>query len=346
MFRKRPRDKDDPARDKPDDKAKALARRDDGAAPPEKKHLDAVLEVLGGPDKGKAIPLTRIVTLIGRDEKCDVVLPDATVSREHGQIEQSVNEWIYTNFSENGTWINRKRADRAVLTSGDTIEAGSQTRLRFVLKEPELAPVAPVVRRRVRRSREDIQADDERDDQTSTLSIGETLLKRRKLLIGISVYLVGIIAIFVALSLSGGTGSQSSRIPEFEKEKLRIWLNTLTFKRKPDMTMAGTRLREAEQYAQRYPFGDEMDLFNAIRAFQEAAEYGGSPRLREFRYQKMFTETKQRLLDDLWALYRNALIAEAQGNTYQTRQLYNRILKRLPEYCPFYEHVQARLNNL
>ena len=84
MFRKRPRDEPDESSE-----SKDLIRRDQGVGPPAPRLL-ASLEVSSGPDKGESFPLTRMITLIGRDETCDIVLSDETVSREHGKIDETL----------------------------------------------------------------------------------------------------------------------------------------------------------------------------------------------------------------------------------------------------------------
>lgn len=348
MFRKRPRDNES------GESGKELARRD--AAPPAAQSQaptrEASLEFLGGPRNDEKLVLTRIVTLIGRDETCDVAIDDSTVSREHGQIEQTVGQWVYTNFSENGTWINRKRAERVALSDGDILEIGSQTRIRFRLQEVQPTTVVAPVRRRPRRTREEIEAEAAQDEtqEQKPRTVTSDLFKRRKVIIGLAAYLAAMVALFAFLGLRSDNGDSGPPMAErFEPEDLARWLDTLNFGLPRDMGMAAKKLKEAEQLYSGYQFGAPMDLYNAVRAFQEASEYAGGGRIRDFKYQKMFTDAKRDLVHELWTRYRDALVAEAQQNRLGARHLYWQILQRIPDSNnprSFYAHIRYRLSRL
>jgi len=80
-----------------------------------------------------ALPLhSGAVTRIGRGLSADVHIDDASVSRRHARIvERSGRAWLLDDRSMNGTWVNGKRVDAAILTNGDEIVLGRVT-LRFV----------------------------------------------------------------------------------------------------------------------------------------------------------------------------------------------------------------------
>lgn len=50
---------------------------------------------------------------IGRSSHCDIIVPDAGVSREHARIYVSGNSYVIENLGKNGTLVNRQ-----VLTGG------------------------------------------------------------------------------------------------------------------------------------------------------------------------------------------------------------------------------------
>ncbi len=80
-----------------------------------------------------ALPLhAGAVTRIGRGLSADVHLDDASVSRRHARVvERSGRAWLLDDRSMNGSWVNGRRVDAAILTNGDEIVLGRVT-LRFV----------------------------------------------------------------------------------------------------------------------------------------------------------------------------------------------------------------------
>lgn len=64
--------------------------------------------------------------VLGRDEACDLVLPDASVSRRHAILYRSgPNFHVVDQDSTNGTLINGQETANQPLRSGDTIQLGS-----------------------------------------------------------------------------------------------------------------------------------------------------------------------------------------------------------------------------
>jgi pSer/pThr/pTyr-binding forkhead associated (FHA) protein len=82
------------------------------------------------------------ITRIGRGLSADVHIDDVSVSRRHARIvERSGRAWLLDDRSMNGTWVNGKRVDAAILTNGDEILLGRVV-LRFVEVAAEQAPTA------------------------------------------------------------------------------------------------------------------------------------------------------------------------------------------------------------
>lgn len=69
--------------------------------------------------------------LVGREEICDVILDEKTVSAEHARLSfHHGNWWVKDLDSRNGTYLNNELlVTQTVLTSGDEIQLG-QTRLQ------------------------------------------------------------------------------------------------------------------------------------------------------------------------------------------------------------------------
>src|SRR5690606_12667869 len=75
------------------------------------------------------------ITRIGRGLSADVHLDDASVSRRHARIvERSGRAVVLDDRSLNGTWVNGKRVEAAMLSDGDEIALG-----RVVLQFLEVA---------------------------------------------------------------------------------------------------------------------------------------------------------------------------------------------------------------
>jgi FHA domain/zinc-ribbon domain len=73
-------------------------------------------------------------TTIGRSPDCDIFLDDVTVSRQHAVLNRSNDGFtIEDQGSLNGTFVNRRRIERADLADGDELQIGKY-RLTFLQK--------------------------------------------------------------------------------------------------------------------------------------------------------------------------------------------------------------------
>jgi hypothetical protein len=73
-------------------------------------------------------PLSKEALVIGRMDGCDVILPDAGVSRRHAEIRREGDEWVMIDLgSTNGTEVNGKRVNRHRLRAGDRMLLGDTT---------------------------------------------------------------------------------------------------------------------------------------------------------------------------------------------------------------------------
>jgi pSer/pThr/pTyr-binding forkhead associated (FHA) protein len=96
---------------------------------------------VGGP-AGGSVPLTRVVTVFGRGEECDVVLDDQRCSRRHMEISRVGEAFVLRDLgSTNGVLVNGERVTGEVdLIAGDVVQVGG-TRMRFEIDD-ESEPVA------------------------------------------------------------------------------------------------------------------------------------------------------------------------------------------------------------
>ena len=94
----------------------------------------AVLVALDGPERGRRWVLAKERTLIGRDPKADVVIPDRSVSRHHAEVVRRGREYFLRDLnSTNGTYANGEKLETAqLLQDGDEIHIAVAARFRFV----------------------------------------------------------------------------------------------------------------------------------------------------------------------------------------------------------------------
>jgi DNA-binding winged helix-turn-helix (wHTH) protein len=102
----------------------------------------AMLLMVEGPSPGRRIFLEKPTLLIGRDERCDVAVPDRQVSRQHASVSLEGEGYIVRDLgSKNGTFVNGQelRGPHA-LQDGDEIQVAYCCKLTFVGAEAT-APV-------------------------------------------------------------------------------------------------------------------------------------------------------------------------------------------------------------
>ena len=86
----------------------------------------------GGGRAGETFPLVGERVEIGRSPDADVFLDDVTVSRSHACVLRAHDGYTIEDLgSLNGTYVNRRRVERARLEDGDEVQIGKY-RLTFL----------------------------------------------------------------------------------------------------------------------------------------------------------------------------------------------------------------------
>jgi FHA domain/zinc-ribbon domain len=86
----------------------------------------------GGGMAGQSFQPREGRTIIGRSPECDVFLDDVTVSRRHAELVRDSETFSIRDLgSLNGTYVNRRRIEAAVLEDGDEVQIGKY-RLTFL----------------------------------------------------------------------------------------------------------------------------------------------------------------------------------------------------------------------
>lgn len=86
-----------------------------------------LLVATAGPLKGQRFQVTEDGLLLGREDSCDVVIPDQSVSREHARLLlHNGTVWVQDAGSRNGVYVNQKRVVRhRPMGPGDSLTIGS-----------------------------------------------------------------------------------------------------------------------------------------------------------------------------------------------------------------------------
>jgi FHA domain len=106
-----------------------------------------MLLVVEGHQLGRRILVDQPELIVGRDEECDLVIPERQVSRQHARIAVEGDRYILTDLgSKNGTFVNGQPvAEPYPLQDGDEVQIAFCCKLAFVgadatapviLKEP------------------------------------------------------------------------------------------------------------------------------------------------------------------------------------------------------------------
>ena len=65
--------------------------------------------------------------IVGRDSNCDLTISEQAVSRQHVKFERTADGFMVTDLgSTNGTWVNGKNIETAILRSGNRIRIGGR----------------------------------------------------------------------------------------------------------------------------------------------------------------------------------------------------------------------------
>lgn len=93
-----------------------------------------MLVVVDGPSPGKRFLLEQPIFLIGRDEACNLAIPDRQVSRQHSSITMEGDYYVLKDLgSKNGTFVNGQELEGAyTLQDGDEIQIAYCCKLAFV----------------------------------------------------------------------------------------------------------------------------------------------------------------------------------------------------------------------
>jgi pSer/pThr/pTyr-binding forkhead associated (FHA) protein len=96
-----------------------------------------VLIMQSGPMQGQRWSITIAGVTVGRDETCDVYIPDRQISRHHFRVvRKGKATWIEDLKSKNGTWVNGTPiAEEQELKDGDLIQIAFSLQMIYLASE-------------------------------------------------------------------------------------------------------------------------------------------------------------------------------------------------------------------
>ncbi len=98
-----------------------------------------MLRVIEGQEVGRGYPVEKAPVTLGRDDMCDISIPDNRMSRQHVMLFYYDPEFYLKDLgSTNGTFVNDKRIKQTTIKNGDHIKIGS-TVLEFIVSKAEQA---------------------------------------------------------------------------------------------------------------------------------------------------------------------------------------------------------------
>ncbi len=87
--------------------------------------MQAVLVMFRNDGERRSFSITREMTVIGRRQDCDLMIPLGEISRKHCRLIRDEDSLRLEDLgSSNGTFHNGKRVQEATLAAGDTVQVG------------------------------------------------------------------------------------------------------------------------------------------------------------------------------------------------------------------------------
>lgn len=106
--------------------------------------MQAVLVMFKNDGERRSFSITREMTVIGRRQDCDLMIPLGEISRKHCRIIRDGESLRLEDLgSSNGTFHNGRRVQESVLAAGDTIQVGPVSFVVQIDGEPHDDKIKP-----------------------------------------------------------------------------------------------------------------------------------------------------------------------------------------------------------
>lgn len=314
-----------------------------------------------GPQKGQRVPLSKTMNVLGRDRTCDVDLQDEYASRQHARIVIEGSRARLINTSPNGTRLNGKPVEQAVLNDGDLIGFGLEGEAKFEALPP--AATAPLPKSAGAAPAEPAKPEAKAAGEPAP---GKRRLKKPPAIVWVGVYLLGIALLFVILPkvLRVDDRNRSSAAP-LTSEQIRAIidrpldfepLNETLYQRNRDQAISGYEQWQTQVIAPDH-------LHRTLMCFKRALAYG---RIKSFPptevhrlapktddpnepspnelVQDLMVKVREALYEQVRVTYLNAYAAQRRGHWRDAQSLYHAVLEMVNDSRdPIHRNVVAQL---
>jgi len=250
------------------------------------------IEVINRTGGGRRDMFVESPVTFGRDASNMVIVAGEFVSRQHGELRFEDGQWSIHVHSANGAQVNGRRVGKRgrKLRDQDVVSVGDDTLFDLRI-EPPVAPVAELP-----------EQDGDDDDGAAP----EPQSKRKGLWIGIGVYLLAMMGVFMYLStLKSTDGDGVSHAPELTKEQIRDDMLQPITSVEPDEHIASDHLEQAREAFHRLDASDR-EAYIAYHHYRMAMARLPDNRLPDSADDLRYHEARQRLIDAVTDTYQRA----------------------------------------
>jgi hypothetical protein len=318
--------------------------------------------------------------MLGRGGDVDVLFSEEFISRNQARYELVQAGPTLENLSSRGTWINGKRyktGKRVLLETGDLIGVGQETQVLFVsagddpdtalamyrelaatgkdafgrkAKPPKQPPPLPDLIESEIATEQDEQPDEAESSQKrpSEISVAERLeneqkARRKKIIIGLGIYLVAIIAIAIALKARSDRKEPPWLIPpKLTNNEIADFIRAPIDDITPIQLREEEELKEAEGLYQQYGLSDTYHLYDCLVAFKKALAYSGKRYFDKPEHGRMYQAVLDKLTETIQKRYDNAYFQEKAEEWDQAEKEFDDILRIYRNRSDgFFKNIQA-----
>ncbi len=313
---------------------------------------------VSGPQTGHRVVVTSNVVKLGRSARADIPLSEQHASREQLRLTLTHDGWVMENLSPQGTQVNGKRFKSArkkvLLDTGDVMTIGVETEILFVA--PGDDPVAALHAYRSKHPLATPQAESQPSDgaapveadqlipipaaieqpqPTENLPKAATPESRKqdrikRFAIAYLVFLVcmgGLVALLSTMSKDTEQGQSLAR--QLSDKEISEVLSSV-----PDKSPVPTRSEEFLQQARalydNLP-GKEGERYQCVRSFSLYLAYRREPVFGEVQDERRYQQARAELIRQVSDTYREAHIRIKKRDWRGASDLYQKLLRMLPE---------------
>ena len=246
------------------------------------------IQILTGPKKGQRAVFEKDVVRFGRETDNDLQLDGKFLSRNHGELRFEDSQWVLHNESANGTELSGKRITKKPrpVNDRDMISIGKQPMFQVMFDMTALPT-------------EQTESSQEQEASTADAAVS----RKTKLWIGIGIYLVVAMVIFLLLSTLDKRKTDSApEAPELTADQIRRDILTLPTGLAVDDRAAEHHLKEATQLFNRLDSSISA-YYNCYENYQRALVHSGRDAFSDGLDQRRYQTVQQQLIDQVQDRY-------------------------------------------